>query len=96
MKLKGSYKLIYYEDDNIRDLLVEVELKPADSLLKRFENVYHGVAYVDGMHYSKKDLSHYVDASCAAEEIGLELKEALKKKLRSEGKKFRLKKEEVK
>ena len=96
MKLKGSYKLIYSSDTHQEELLVEVELKKIDELMKPRQNVYYGVAYVNGTHYLKKDLSHYVDASCAAEEIGNELKEELKKKLRSEGKTFRAKKEEVK
>ena len=95
MKLKGSYKLTYSSDAQQEELLVEVEMKMIDELMKPRQNVYNGIVYVNGNHYFKKDLSHYVDASCAAEEIGNELKEELKKKLRSEGKTFRAKKEEI-
>jgi hypothetical protein len=96
MKIKGSYKLIYTSDKHQEELLVEVELKRLDELMKPHQNVYYGVAYVNGTLYLKKDISHYVDASCAAEEIGTELRDELKKKLRSEGKSFKAKKEEVK
>ncbi len=96
MKLNGSYRLVYSSDSNQDELLVEVELKKIDGLMKPRQNVYYGVVFVNGTHYFKKDLSHYVDATSAAEEIGVELKEELKKKLRSEGKTFRAKKEEIK
>lgn len=96
MKLKGSYKLTYTSDKHQEELLVEVELKRLDELMKPYQNVYYGIAYVNGTHYLKKDLSHYVDASCAAQEIGQELREELKKRLRSEDKKFRVKKEVIK
>lgn len=96
MIIKGSYTLIYLKDGNQEELLVEVELKPVGELLKPRQNVYYGLAVVNGVHYFKKDLSHYVDARCAAEEIGLELKEELKKKLRGESKTFKVKKESIK
>lgn len=92
---KGTYKLTYTVDDIINEMIVEVELKPISGLIKPFQNVYYGVVYVDGSLYNKKDLSHCVDAKLAVEEIGLELKEELKKRLRKEGKSFRFKKEEL-
>jgi hypothetical protein len=96
MKLKGSYKLIYTVDKQQLELTVDVELKMIDELMKPYQNVYYGIAYVDGSMYHKKDLTHYVDAPSAAEEIGLVLKEELKKKLRSENKSFKAIKEVVK
>ena len=79
MVIKGSYKLIYTVDKQQLELCVDVELKMIDELMKQYQNVYNGVVYVDGSQYFKKDLSHYVDARCAAEEIGLELKDDIKK-----------------
>jgi hypothetical protein len=96
MQIKGEYRLTYSEDDILNELIVEVELKPITGLIKPFQNVYHGIVYVNGLYYNKKDLSYCVNAICAAEEIGLELKDELKKRLRKEGKSFRLKKEELK
>lgn len=93
--MKGEYKLIYTVDDIISEMVVIVELKPITGLIKPFQNVYYGVIHVNGELYNKKDLSYCVDAKLAAEEIGLELKEELKKRLRKEGKSFRFKKEEL-
>lgn len=95
MKLNGSYRLIYTSDSHQEELLVEVELKKINGQIKPRQNVFYGIAYVNGSLYLKNDLSHYVNASFAAEDIGIELKEELKKKLRSEGKSFRAKKEEI-
>lgn len=95
MEMKGEYKLIYTKDDKLSEFVVLVELKPISGLIKPFQNVYYGVVYVNGELYNEKDLTHCVDAKLAAEEIGLELKEELKKKLRKEGKSFRFKKEEL-
>ena len=93
--MKGEYKLIYTTDDVLSELVVLVELKPISGLLKPFQNVYYGVVHVNGELYNKKDLNHCVDAKLAVEEIGLELKDDLKKRLRKEGKSFRFKKEEI-
>jgi hypothetical protein len=96
MEIKGSYKLIYSVDKHEEELRVDVELKPNEFPLKPFQNVYRGIAYVNGAIYNGIDISHSVNAKIAAEEIGLKLKEELKKNLRQEGKSFRLKKEEIK
>lgn len=96
MIIKGSYKLTYTVDDVLNELLVTVELKSITNIIQPLQNVYYGVAYVNGALYLKTDLSHCVNALCAAEEIGLVVKEELKKKLRKDGKCFRLKKEELK
>jgi len=96
MILKAIYILEYSIDNNTETLRVEVELKRNNEYFKSHENIYRGIAFLNGSFYDKKDLNHYVNALFAAEEIGLELKEDLKKKLRKEGKSFRLKKEELK
>jgi len=96
MIIKGIYKLLYTVDKHEEEMLVEVKLKQRDSILKSFENVYYGIAYLNGSIYDKVDISHSVNAKYAAEEIGLKLKDELKKKLRIEGKSFREKKEEIK
>jgi len=93
---KGKYKLTYTVDGYLEELLVEVELKQLNQILKPKQNSCYCIAYVNGSLYTKFDLNNYVNPSAAAEEIGLELKDKLKKKLRSENKSFRIKKEEIK
>jgi hypothetical protein len=95
VEIKGIYKLTYTVDKHEEELRVDVELKLNVFPLKPFQNVYCGIAYVNGAIYDKVDISHSVNAKYAAEEIGLRLKEELKKKLRQEGKSFRIKKEEI-
>jgi hypothetical protein len=94
--MKGKYKLIYTTNKHEENLLVEVELIPNEFPLKQFQNVYRGIAYINGAIYNGIDISHSVNAKFAAEEIGLKLREELKKKLRQEGKTFRQKGEEIK
>lgn len=96
MIIKGSYCLTYTVDGHQEELLVEIELKPIKEILKSYQNVYYGTAYVNGLLYLEKDLSHIVNAKFAAEDIGIELRDEMKKKLRKLGKSFRLKKEEIK
>lgn len=96
MDMTGKYILTYTIDRVLEELIVDVELKPVRGLLKQYQNAYYGIAYVNGSFYDKTDLTHCVNAKFAAEEIGLELKDELKKKYRKEGKSFRLKNEELK
>jgi hypothetical protein len=92
MEMKGTYKLSYTIDNKPNDLIVEVKLVKHEGMGESFQNIYYGVIYVDGHVYEDRwNLSHCVNAKLAVEEIGNELKEELKKKLRSEGKAFRLK-----
>jgi len=95
MVFKAMYKMIYTVDGNIRELLVEVNLIKNDFPLKPRDNIYKGIAIVNGQYYDKIDLSHTVNALYSAEEIGLNLKNEIKKKCRFENKTFRLKKEEL-
>ena len=96
MIISGTYRLTYTVDGKPDELLVEVKLKQIEGLIKPLQNVYYGVVHVNSALYLDKDLEHCVDAKSAAEELGYELRDELKKKLRSQGKSFRFKKEEIK
>jgi len=93
---RAMYRLTYSVDNNIEELVVEVELKQVDGLMIPRQNIYYGVARVNGNIYSKKDLSNIVNPKLTAEQIGNELKDELKKKLRADGKSFRSIKEIIK
>lgn len=95
MVLKANYRLTYTVDGNDRELMVEVELILNEFPLKLRENVYRGIAIVNGQHYDKVDISHSVNALYSAEEIGLKLKGEIKRKCRMDGKIFRFKNEEI-
>jgi len=92
---KGTYKLKYTVDKVQEELLVEVDLVMSEVIVPR-GNVYVGKAKVNGLVYLKKDLGHYVNARYAAEEIGHELRDEMKTKNKTEGKVFKIKKEELK
>ena len=96
MVFKCTYKLNYIIDKNPEELLVEVELKMTEGLLKPMQNVYYGDAKVNGKPYTEIDLSHCVNAGFAAEEIGIILKNELIAKSIEAGKLFKVKKEEIK
>lgn len=93
--MKGKYRLLYTVDKIVDELYVEVELKPIEGTKQPKQNVYYGIARVNGALRLNTDLMFCVDAVFAAEEIGLEEKENLKKKYRAEGRSFRVKKEEI-
>lgn len=95
MVTKGKYMLVYVLDKKHIELLVEVNIKQVDGLVKPLQNIYYGTAYVDGVIYTKKDLSCHVNAKFAAEEIGLELKNEIKEKLHAENKRLKIIKEEI-
>ena len=96
MELKGTYKLSYILNREPKDLLLTIGLKMIDGLMKPGQNVWDGIATLDGQPYTEKDLSHCVNARLAAERIGKQLKIKLKTDAQSQGKSFRVKKEEVK
>ena len=85
MVFKAEYKLQYTVDNNIRELLVEVELVKNDLPLKPRENIYKGVVLVNGQHYYDVDVSHIVNALYAAEEIGQKIKKDIKKSVANMG-----------
>jgi len=91
MKLKGKYSQKYTLDKEQKELVVDVELKQIDGLMKPGQNVWYGVATANGKTIDHKDLSHCVNAESMAERIGLEIIEAWKTRAKKEGKSFRLK-----
>jgi len=96
MKFKGTYKLIYTLDRSEKELLVEVQLKQVEGKLKPNQNVYYGEAHINNKLSATIDLSHCVNARYAAEKIGLEMKNELKKKAIDENLSFKIKSEEIK
>ena len=96
MELKGIYKLSYTLSKEPKNLLLVIELKMIDGLMKPGQNVWEGIATLDGLPYTKEDLSHCVNARLAAERIGKQLKINLKTDAQKNGQTFRVKKEEVK
>jgi len=96
MTLKGSYKLIYTIDKKQEELTVLVELKQVEGFLQPRQNVYYGVALVNGVSYTKEDLSHCVNAKLCAQSIGLRMKKDVLNKCREEKKLFSIIKEEIK
>jgi len=91
MKLKGKYKQAYTLDKEAKELVVEVELKQIDELIKPRQNVWYGVAIANDNEIKHKDLSSCVNAEYMAETIALEIIEAWKIRAKKEGKNFRLK-----
>ena len=96
MELKGTYKLSYSLNKELKDMILLVELKQVEGIPPKGRNVWEGIATLDGQSYTKEDLRWCVNARLAAERIGLKLKEEIKTKCKAEGKSFRVKKEEIK
>ena len=89
-QIKGSYKLSYTIDKKPEQLIVEVELKSIEGLLKPRQNVYEGFAKVNGSPYTDEDLSHCVNARLAAESIGKRMRNEIMKKCKEEKKSFKI------
>jgi hypothetical protein len=96
MELKGTYKLSYTLDREPKDLVLAIGLKMIDGIMKPGQNVWEGVATLNGQPYEKEDLSHCVNAKIAAERIGKQLKINIKTDAQKNGHTFRVKKEEIK
>lgn len=96
MELKGKYKLSYTIDKEPKDMVLDVELKMIEGMMKPRQNVWQGVAFLDGQIFTKEDLSHCVNAKSAAERIGHKLRDELKLTAKQGGKVFRVKHEELK
>ena len=92
MKLKGTYKQAYTLDREAKELVVEVELKQIEGMMKPRQNVWYGVATANGKEIQHKSLPYCVNAQYMAETIGLEIIQAWKVRADKEGKSFRLKK----
>lgn len=85
------YKQKYTVDRQAKELVVEVELKQIEGLMKPKQNVWYGVATANGKEIKHKDLPHCVNAQYMAETIGLEIIESWKVRAKKQGKNFRLK-----
>lgn len=96
MTLKGSYKLIYTIDKKQEELTVLVELKEVEGMLNPRQNLYYGVAQVNGVSYTKVDLKGCVDAKLTSQSIGRKMKNDIMVKCREDKKLFSIIKEEVK
>ena len=91
MILQGEYKQAYTLDGEKKQLVVRVELKQIDGLMKERQNVWYGIATANGKKINHKDLPYCVNALYMAERIGLEIIENWKARAKKEGKSFRLK-----
>jgi len=91
MVFNGTYSQKYSVDREVKELVVEVELKQIDGLGKPGQNIWYGVATANGKEIKHKDLPYCVNAQYMAETIGLEIIEAWKTRAKKEGKSFRLK-----
>lgn len=96
MEMKGTYKLTYVLDKEVKDLTVNVELNLMDGLHQPFQNLYCGTAWVNGQPYEDTLLSMCVNAKLAANRIGIQHREKLKAKYKKGDHKFKIKKEELK
>jgi hypothetical protein len=97
MELKGTYKLTYTVDKEVKELTVTVELLLREGFGKPFQNLYVGNAIVNGKPYEDDLLEYCVDAKVAAERIGHEHRDKLIKKYKKNtDHKFKIKKEELK
>jgi len=96
MNLKGSYKLVYVVDKETKELSVSVDLLMREGLVKPFQNLYVGNAVVNGKPYDDDRLEYCVDAKMGADRIGHQEKEKILKKYKKEGKRIKIKTEELK
>lgn len=93
MKMNGKYVLIYDIQKKVDELIVEVQLKMNEDILKPNQNIYFGVVYINDQITEKYDLSKCVDAKLAAHDIGIELKSEILLKCRKERKRLKIIKE---
>lgn len=92
---KGKYYLKYTINKTEYELIVNAEIRLKNRKLKQYESLYYAYVRVNYDEYTKINTDDYVDAQCAAEYVGLELKKEIRIKCRQEGKTFRTKKEEL-
>jgi hypothetical protein len=96
MEVKGTYKLSYTLDRELKDLTLVIELRQVEGMIKTGQNIWQGYATLDGKDYDKPNLECCVDAKLAVERYGKQLKEELKANALKAGQSFRIKKEEIK
>jgi len=92
---KGRYYLKYTINKTNHELIVDAEIRLKNRKLKRYEPLYYAYITVNYDEYTEIDTDGYVDAGCAAEYVGLQLKQEIRLKCRHEGKSFRTKIEEL-
>ena len=93
METKSTYKLSYTLNKEPKTLTLTVELKQVEGIPKKGQNVWEGVATLNGQPYTEEDLSHCVDAKAAADRIGEKLKRELRLDAQKNGIHFKIKKE---
>ena len=91
MQFKGEFIQKYTLDREVKELVVEVELRQYDGLVPAGKNIYYGVATANGKNIDHKDLPYCVNAQYMAEQIGDEIIAAWKIRAKKQGKTFRLK-----
>ena len=89
-KMKGLYKLNYTINKKPEQLIVEVELKSIEGLLKPRQNVYEGFAKVNGSPYTDENLNYCVNAELEAQSIGKKMRNEIMKKCKEEKKSFKI------
>ena len=67
MVFNGTYSQKYSVDREVKELVVEVELKQIDGLGKPGQNIWYGVATANGKEIKHKDLPYCVNAQYMAE-----------------------------
>lgn len=96
MTLKGSYQLQYTSGGENKTLSVVVELKQVEGMLKPRQNLYYGIATVNGKTFNDESLKSCVNAKLMAQSIGKKMKNEIMVKCREEKKLFSIIKEEIK
>jgi hypothetical protein len=96
MVAKSTYKLSYTLDRELKEMVLVIELRQVDGMIKTGQNIWQGYATLDGQDYHKPNLECCVDAQLAVERYGKQLKEELKANALKAGQSFRVKKEEIK
>jgi len=91
MRKKGTFVQKYTLNGERKELVVEVELKKVNGILKPRQNLWYGVATANGKNIDHKDLPFCVQAQYMAEQIGEEIIAAWKIRAKKQGKNFRLK-----
>ena len=96
METKGTYKLSYTLNKELKDLVLIIEIRQIEGMIKTGQNIWQGYATLNGQAYHKPNLECCVNAKLAVERYGTELRDELKAKAKADGSSFRIKKETIK
>jgi hypothetical protein len=69
MVVLGKNTIKYMLDGKSNEVLITVELIQNTDCNKLRQNIYNGVALVDGQEFTELDLNYYVNAQFAADDI---------------------------